>query len=326
MATQEDLFDSVVRRRIALERYSSTQVRLILRFLRKLEVDLNAKVAGIPVDRKGSLVARSQEQLLASVRDLYTDAYRRLRVLVEDDARGLAKAETEFQNSFMDKSAGLVNTKAGITATFGFNEISATQAFEIAIAKPMSGKLFATWLDELGANAVGRIEQSLRISFAEGESLKRTAKRIADAHDLNRRSAEAIVRTANTHVSAQIADASYDANSDFVEGWEFVATLDSRTTLICAGLDGQIFELGTGPKPPRHINCRSTTFPKLLGIEPEKRPTYAQWLKRQSKEVQDDILGPARGKLYRAGKITVDRFTDAKGKTLTLKQLSKIAA
>lgn len=49
--------------------------------------------------------------------------------------------------------------------------------------------------------------------------------------------------------------------------------------------------------------------------------TYAQWLRRQSAAIQDDILGKARGKLFREGKITLDRFVDEKGKLLTLDQL-----
>jgi hypothetical protein len=56
-------------------------------------------------------------------------------------------------------------------------------------------------------------------------------------------------------------------------------------------------------------------------MEPLPRETYAQWLKRQPAPTQDDILGPARGKLFRSGKLTVDRFVDMKGKTLTLAEL-----
>ena len=40
-----------------------------------------------------------------------------------------------------------------------------------------------------------------------------------------------------------------------------MATLDSRTSLRCASLDGQVFPIGTGPRPPQHPNCRSTITP-----------------------------------------------------------------
>ena len=97
-----------------------------------------------------------------------------------------------------------------------------------------------------------------------------------------------------------------------------------------------------GAGPGRlHFNCRSVSVPVLkswkeLGIDAEELPastrasmdgtvpadlTYGQWLARQSAERQDEILGPVRGKLLRAGRVKVEQFTDDKGNWLTLDQL-----
>lgn len=54
------------------------------------------------------------------------------------------------------------------------------------------------------------------------------------------------------------------------------------------------------------------------------RETYAAWLKRQPVAVQDRVLGVTRARLFRAGGLTIDRFTDALGRTLTLEQLAAI--
>jgi ADP-ribosyltransferase exoenzyme/Phage Mu protein F like protein len=48
--------------------------------------------------------------------------------------------------------------------------------------------------------------------------------------------------------------------------------------------------------------------------------TYDEWLRRQSKEFQDEVLGPARGQKFREGMV-IDQFVDDSGKTLTLEQL-----
>lgn len=37
----------------------------------------------------------------------------------------------------------------------------------------------------------------------------------------------------------------------------YVATLDTRTSMICASLDGKRYKIGEGPQPPIHYNCRS---------------------------------------------------------------------
>jgi SPP1 gp7 family putative phage head morphogenesis protein len=56
-----------------------------------------------------------------------------------------------------------------------------------------------------------------------------------------------------------------------------------------------------------------------VGRVPAKT-TYEEWLRRQPKEFQDDVLGPARGALFREG-MTLDKFVDGNGKRLTLDQL-----
>lgn len=48
---------------------------------------------------------------------------------------------------------------------------------------------------------------------------------------------------------------------------------------------------------------------------------YQTWLTDQSAAFQDDVLGPARGELFRNGGLTLDQFVDDSGKTLTLDQL-----
>ena len=61
---------------------------------------------------------------------------------------------------------------------------------------------------------------------------------------------------------------------------------------------------------------------ELIGQVPAKT-TYQDWLKRQSAAFQDDVLGKARGKLFREGRLPLDTFVDQKGQTLTLAQLGR---
>tara|TARA_R110000803_G_scaffold19510_6_gene50993 strand:+ start:587 stop:937 length:351 start_codon:yes stop_codon:yes gene_type:complete len=72
-------------------------------------------------------------------------------------------------------------------------------------------------------------------------------------------------------------------------------------------------------------NCRSTTIPILnekfsflskgRTRSGEQGPVsaktdYYDWLKRQNKQAQLDVLGPARTKLFRDGGMTADRFRE----------------
>lgn len=159
----------------------------------------------------------------------------------------------------------------------------------------------------------------------------------------SRRHLEGMTRTALNHMSNVTSQRVWKANEELVAGWTFLAVLDSRTTLRCASLDGEVFPVGKGPIPPLHINCRSVSVPKVktwreLGVNMDEVPTgtrasvggqvradmsYSEWLRSQPVIVQDEVLGVTRAKLFRAGNLDVSAFVNNKGETLTLPELKR---
>jgi len=118
--------------------------------------------------------------------------------------------------------------------------------------------------------------------------------------DISRRHATTVTRTAVNHVSNFARDAVYQENADVVKGVRYVATLDARTTQICASLDGRVFEVGQGERPPLHMQCRSTTVPVLrsykeLGIDLLEAPAGTRastsWWRRTPKETKRYYAG-----------------------------------
>jgi SPP1 gp7 family putative phage head morphogenesis protein len=154
----------------------------------------------------------------------------------------------------------------------------------------------------------------------------------------------ALVRTSINQVANSASQQVYEANQDITKKYRYVATLDSRTSSICAALDGREFEYGRGPMPPQHFNCRSTTVPI---IDPDILPpstiakrasadgpvpvnmNYGQWLAEQSNKVKAEVLGPSKVPYFnRLVKKSGARDAMAKlvrddGSELTLVQLRK---
>lgn len=62
-------------------------------------------------------------------------------------------------------------------------------------------------------------------------------------------------------------------SAEIVDGYQYSAILDDRTTSICQGLHGKKFKKGTQPIPPLHFNCRSTLIPitKFEKFNPDKK-------------------------------------------------------
>ena len=150
-----------------------------------------------------------------------------------------------------------------------------------------------------------------------------------------------MVRTALNHTATVARNETFKANRSVLKGVQWHATLDNRTSAVCRGRDGKIYPVESGPRPPAHPNCRSTMIPvtkswKELGINLKEAPagtrasmngqvpstlTYNDWLKKQPVGFQDDILGKAKGQLYRKGDLPLDRFIDRAGKEYTLAEL-----
>ena len=165
----------------------------------------------------------------------------------------------------------------------------------------------------------------------------------------SRSALEANVRTLRSHVANSAMMDTYRI-LDF-EYVKFMATLDGRTSKICASLDGTVWKINDPNlrQPALHFRCRSI----LVGTDKDgsmsgKRPfvednrpvskipkseregiigqidantSFSEWFKTADSSFQRDWLGPKRLKLYQDGKFTLDKFIDPLGRQYTLKEL-----
>lgn len=320
MASPADrLIDEAVLHRIALSRYSTATVRKVLALLNRTDQRLVDRI--LRADNEGRDPIQL-ENLLREVRALQADGWTVLRGQLGEDIGGLADVERIFSERLV--------RQAGQTAGLALTTNAPTTAQVVAAvnARPFQGRFLKDWLSDAEAGAAKRVRDTLRQGFVEGRSVTALVREIRGTRangyrdgvlEISRRGAEAMVRTALTHTAAVSARETYEAMG--VEEATFLAVLDSRTTLTCANLNGQTFNLERFPWPPRHINCRSTSMPVVKGMPMVEAPSYADWLKRQNDEVQKDILGVRKAQLFRDGRLTLDRFTDNAGRVLTLEQL-----
>jgi len=323
MATDRAIRDEAVLHRIALSRYSTSLVRKVLAQLNRVDADLVARI--LHADNEGRDPAQL-ERMLEEIRALQADGWVVVRSRMTEDLNGLAASERDW-------NFGLV--RSGLQ-TSGIEAVpmspSTAQVIAAVNARPFQGRFLKDWLTDAEAGSAKRVRETIRQGFIEGRSVSDMVRQIRGTKalqyrdgilEVSRRGAETMVRTAVTHTASVASTETYKAMGDLVVAVEWVSTLDARTSVVCAGRDGTVYPLESGPRPPAHPNCRSTTIPRLKGLEPAPRRTYAEWLKDQPDEVQDDILGPTKAALFRAGKLTLDRFIDRSGKVLTLDQLRK---
>ena len=164
--------------------------------------------------------------------------------------------------------------------------------------------------EQIARRMIGRLE------FGQKGNVKQIAAAGGEVTKLANYQVRTIVRTSINQVQNQASQAVYAANKKVSPKYEYVATLDSRTSAICQRLDGQTFAYNNGPTPPQHFNCRSTTVPvvdfdglqkkyptleKPPATQFDTRPsatgrvpqgtTYGNWLLDQDRKLQIKTLG-----------------------------------
>ena len=107
------------------------------------------------------------------------------------------------------------------------------------------------------------IKENLTVGIIRGESVDKMAKRISKRLNVSMSDAKRLVRTETAYIHEQATLDGYKEAG--ITSYQYMATLDGRTSEICQELDGKTFLVedavpGTN-LPPMHPNCRSTTVP-----------------------------------------------------------------
>ncbi|MDN8612785.1 phage minor head protein [Variovorax ginsengisoli] len=350
VAAAKKLLDLTIRHQISLQRYSNGQVRRLMSMLNRADADIFAALT-VALERlpAGTATVEYLESMLGSVRALNQQAYQAIEGGLIVGMRDLAGAEANYQFELF---------RGAIAPSVSLAAVSAEQAWQAVYSRPFAGKMLREVVVELGETRAKRIRDAVRMGYLEG---KPTAKIVSDIRgtrakgfvegfvETDRRNLETTVRTALSHTAAGARNRFYQENEQVIDSQMWLSTLDSRTSDICIARSGRRYTLDERPKPIGHsvpwctpmgcgpgnvhYNCRSTALPLLpgqtklygtrasAGGQVDANMSYGEWLKTQPAGVQDEVLGPTRGKLFRDGGLTIDKFQNDKGVFIDIDQL-----
>jgi len=259
----------------------------------------------------------------------------------------LAKDQLSYTHSTLDKAYNRI---------WEVERPPSTIAEEIILKQPLyKNKTLEQGWHGIGLAERKRIEAVIRRGIADGISVNDIANEVrkASVFKITKYQSRALVVTAVTSVQTQVDHAIYSSNAKALQGWQYVAVLDARTTPLCAHRDGTIYPINdTAHLPPAHFNCRSTTIPvfkswddiaNLEAISQVRRrniqnlskkqiafydgqtplrETYNDWLTRQPTDVQLRHLGDyQKVELFRTGQLPLSKFTNPEGNTIGIRDL-----
>lgn len=345
MSTKQFMTNAAARHAVFVQRFGGGQARKALVYVDKLRKQLATRIASEDLT---NISAARLKAMYNDLTDLTQSLYEKMGKDVQKDMKKFAKYEAEFTGKMAKQ--GIDVEQFAIPSTETLEEAINTKVMEFA-----PGQGSATIGDALSNFKAAKAKQIVQ-TIKDGTVLGRTSAEIIQdmSHvvgNIQRHNAEALVRTITNHVSTVARMTTLKENADVLEGYEVVATLDAQTTLICAGLDGKVFDIDEVEYPPYHWNCRTTLIPRVkkefdLGAEVTgERPAVGQdgaqdgvsankkfggWLMDQPKEFKEAYFskfsdGEEKFQLFNSGQLKIDQFTDAKGAELTLDELRSLA-
>lgn len=365
--------DALIRHQVGLMRVAPGISQQVNDLLNASEVDM---IKQIRARYAKGMSAGRLDGLLKSVRASRSTAWKDVDQLWADAMEDIAQAEPQF----LDQTINAISP-AQLATTLP----TADRLSSIAKSTPFEGRVLSDWANRVAQGDLDRIEQAVKVGLLQGQSVDQISARIVGTvqmkgtnglTQITRNNADSITRTAVNAISNAAKQEFYGENAELFESEVFLATLDARTTLVCASNDNKQFPVGKGPIPPLHWRCRSlrmaTINGEVIGSRPMRnftekqllreyadqnglgkinkrdqlprgtktdfdtfarkrmrdmtgtvpaRTSYNDWLKGQSPEFQDDVLGKARADLFRQGDVTLDKFVNANGDKLTLAEL-----
>lgn len=342
----DPLLDHAVRHQVNMTQYGNFVLAKMIRILNLSDADLMAQLNEALTDVDGdSFKVQRLDKLLASVREVNAQAYAALYGGMTDELQAYVEYEGQFQYDLY---------KSVVPATFSIASVVPEQVYAAAMAQPMQGRLLKEWADNLGANRLQRIKDTIAVGYTQGKTTADIVREIRGTKalkyadgllDTSRRQVDAVVRTALSHTGQITRTRFTQENEDILGDEMWVSTLDGKTSPECRARDHLLYtkidHKPVGHSVPwragpgrLHWCCRSTSIALLKGQKSlygsraaaggpvDANLTYNDWLKQQSSTVQDEVLGKAKAEKYRAGKYDASIFTNDKGRTLTLKEMA----
>jgi SPP1 gp7 family putative phage head morphogenesis protein len=312
--------DEYIKRQILTQRYMNTLTR---KYYKQL-VEMNNMVANMII-RSGST-----PRLEAMRKDLELAVTQSLLKFNDDMLEDLGELSAQ-ELDFVGKT---INANSKVLLNVPKYESIKRAIFNSTLDVELSASRLTLGqaLEEFSIGQAKAIRQVLFDGLATGQTLREMSSGVrALSADRSKAQVTSLTRTLASHTTAQTRKEFAMEYNDVFDGEEWVAVLDTGTTVLCAGRDGTVYPVGMGPYPPAHWQCRSLRIPVMMAdydaqTNKSKKENFDTWLRDQPADFQDEYFegikdGVEKAELFRRGGLHMEQFTDSSGREYSLDEL-----
>ena len=169
------------------------------------------------------------------------------------------KALKNIAGESYNKSIFNIQQQTGLG--FSFNKFD-RELYDKIIKSKWSGENYSKRIWNRTQDLADTVKSEMLQGFMCGKTYKEMTPGVQDDFSASAVNARRLIRTEGNYVSNEFEMQSYDECG--IDKYIFVATLDLKTSEMCAALDGKVFNVKDAVPginmPPMHPWCRSTTI------------------------------------------------------------------
>lgn len=156
--------------------------------------------------------------------------------------------------------------KSGVSFNLPINKDALERAAKMSVNEPWLGRTFKNSIQNNVSGTYQRFVDLVANGIANGKDHKKLIEETTKLLEISFNDAKRLVRTETMYQINQAQKKVY-MDAGYVK-YEFMATLDSRTSEVCRDNDKKEFYFADAVVginyPPLHPNCRSTVIPVVL--------------------------------------------------------------
>ena len=332
--------NGVIKYQIDYERYKNGIANEVIRLLD----NANIEIAGYIKKTQSVATKARYKQIAKKLNEISKQLKERIEQNIDVDA--VIAYELKKENKLFETIKKVLHK--GDAGKISFVYPNVEQIKTSALFRPATdGLTYQSYLDGVEAGLFNTWDSAVRTGYLTGIPTKQIVSNVmggisqidklkkAGQIEPLRNAVYGNTRTLLQSFAEEARERVYKDNEQyFGDGeykYEYLATLDARTCLVCGNYDGKKFKsLEDAPHVPQHRNCRCLIIP-YFDIKDDTRASkdgqvssktdFATWLEEQDENTQKEVLGATRYKMYKEG-VKFEQFVD-NGEVLTLPELQE---
>lgn len=193
----------------------------------------------------------SMRSRISRLEDIYYQVDKYINELSKTTSNSLQMLFSDTLEETYYSSLYEIHKFKGVATTFAYVD---KELIERVLTYPWSGRDYSSRIWSNRTKLKNAVREEITQMIIQGKGLRETSKSLSKVMEADFNNCTRLINTEHARIMSETSKMSYEECD--VDRYEIVATLDTRTSKTCQGLDGKVFKVSEGvvgsTLPPFH--------------------------------------------------------------------------